>query len=366
MLHVARSRLRSRPVGGCAWAGAARHPGRPREHWTRHPQALAARHRRQAGRHRLADSPAPTRASPRTSPTRASRRERTEVRVLFDDTALYIGVRCFDRRPGRDCRTVDPPRPRHRRRQSHHRDLSSKNDHMTAYHFDLNVSGVHLDGVRFNDAESPTIGTACGSAPPARPRGWSAELGSRSRPCATRAGDPVRLPGPAQPAAPREVDEWAYVPRIARGEVSHYGVSTGLKWARAARLFQSCPTSRRHLPAYAQDRRDLTVRASRAGSVATSSSAHPALTLDVTINPDFGQVEADQVVLNLTDLRGLLPGEAPLLPRGRRAVRHAVSALLFAPDRPPRRRVLPTTSPSRRCPGQIWLAAKLTGLLRRA
>ena len=36
--------------------------------------------------------------------------------------------------------------------------------------------------------------------------------------------------------------------------------------------------------------------------------------LTATVNPDFGTVEADEVVVNLTRARGVLPGTAPVLP----------------------------------------------------
>ena len=45
----------------------------------------------------------------------------------------------------------------------------------------------------------------------------------------------------------------------------------------------------------------------------------PNLTLDATINPDFGQVEADPAEVNLTAFETRFSGEAAVLPRGRRS-----------------------------------------------
>ena len=42
----------------------------------------------------------------------------------------------------------------------------------------------------------------------------------------------------------------------------------------------------------------------------------PALTLDATINPDFGQVEADQVVLNLSTFEVFFPEKRPFFLEG--------------------------------------------------
>ena len=52
----------------------------------------------------------------------------------------------------------------------------------------------------------------------------------------------------------------------------------------------------------------------------------PALTLTATVNPDFGQVEADPAVVNLERLRNVLPGAASVLRRrlGRLPLRHGL------------------------------------------
>jgi hypothetical protein len=50
-------------------------------------------------------------------------------------------------------------------------------------------------------------------------------------------------------------------------------------------------------------------------------------TLDATLNPDFGQVEADPSVVNLDRLRDLLRGEAAVLPRGQEDPRLRLAGL---------------------------------------
>ena len=43
----------------------------------------------------------------------------------------------------------------------------------------------------------------------------------------------------------------------------------------------------------------------------------PALNLDVTVNPDYSQVDVDQQVTNLDRYELFFPGETPVLPRKR-------------------------------------------------
>ena len=92
-----------------------------------------------------------------------------------------------------------------------------------------------------------------------------------------------------------------------------------------------------------------------------------ALTLDATINPDFGQVEADQVVLNLTTFEVFFPEKRPFFLEGVEHVRHAAPAVLLAPHRPRaarRRRSAADERSAQPLPdGRIWAAAKLTGLV---
>ncbi len=82
--------------------------------------------------------------------------------------------------------------------------------------------------------------------------------------------------------------------------------------------------------------REQEVKAGLDGKMAVA----PTLTLDLTANTDFAQVEVDQQVVNLYPLPGLLPGEAPLLPRGERQLRlragGADAGVLQPADRPRR------------------------------
>jgi hypothetical protein len=57
------------------------------------------------------------------------------------------------------------------------------------------------------------------------------------------------------------------------------------------------------------------------------------LTLDVAVNPDFGQAEVDPAVLNLGPFEVFFPGAPPVLPRVEGDLRDPVPAVLLAPRR---------------------------------
>ena len=91
------------------------------------------------------------------------------------------------------------------------------------------------------------------------------------------------------------------------------------------------------------------------------------LTLDLALNPDFGQVEADTVVLNLSTYETFFPEKRPFFLEGIDVVRDGAPAGLHAPHRPAaarRRRWRParrwSRSPSR---SPLYGAAKLVGTI---
>jgi hypothetical protein len=294
--------------------------------------------------------------------------QRTELFVGYDDRALYIAVRAWDTDPHGIVERLTR-RDRDTDADKIDVEISSKNDHITAYHFEINVSGVLQDGVRFNDTDGSMdwdglwLGAAHRDS-----KGWSAEWliplktlryeGGR-----TEFGLQVRRMIQRR----QEVDEWAYIPRAARGEVSYYGTLDGLAGLHAARLFQIVP----YLAAgvYVRSNQDPASLngAQLYGNVGADLKLGltPALTLDATINPDFGQVEADQVVLNLSTFEVFFPEKRPFFLEGVDVF--ATPLQLFYSRRIGR--TPPSPDPNEynaleaQQPGRIYAAAKLSGLI---
>src|SRR6185436_426305 len=75
---------------------------------------------------------------------------RTEVRVLYDDRSLYVGIKCFQA-PA----SVVAPLTRRDRVVPGDRvtvDISSRADRLNAFHFGVNAAGVLEDGLYFDDS----------------------------------------------------------------------------------------------------------------------------------------------------------------------------------------------------------------------
>jgi len=294
--------------------------------------------------------------------------QRTELYIAYDDRALYIGVRAWDTDPQGIVERLTR-RDRDTDADKIEIDISSKNDRTTAYMFGVNVSGVLQDAVKFNDTDYSAdwdglwLGATHRDA-----QGWTAELeiplktlryeGGR-----TEFGLQVRRYLQRR----QEVDEWAYIPRSARGEVSYYGTLDGLAGLHAARLFQIVP----YLAAgvYLRYNQDPAILDGTElyGNIGADLKLGitPALTLDATINPDFGQVEADQVVLNLNTFEVFFPEKRPFFLEG--VDIFATPLNLFYSRRighaapPPDSTNYTGLEPQQ--PGRIYAAAKLSGLI---
>jgi hypothetical protein len=250
---------------------------------------------------------------------RAEPSERTTMRIVYDDEAIYIAF---------DCEQTTAPVIEHLSRRDRlveadrvEVDLGTKHDHKSAFRFTVNAGGVLTDAVLYNDTDSSSDWDENWTARVARTaKGWSAEMKIPLR--------ILRFPSAALQSwdfearryisVRQEIDEWSYIPRDAGGEVSHYGSLDDLRDLRASTPLELRPfvlgRMRRRDPATTQLAKgtDLTASAGLDAKVHPSQS----LTLDATIYPDFGQVEADQQILNLTNYETYYPEKRPFFLEG--------------------------------------------------
>ena len=159
--------------------------------------------------------------------------QKTTIRVVYDDTAIYIGVRMEDTEPER---IVARLARRDRQIESDQLGvaLDSRHDHTTAYAFYLNAAGVQSDALLYDDNQLDldwdAVWEAQGRA--ATEHGWSRRVphpalghsASRDLPVAG-VGPPGRALHLAQPGARR----WAYTPQTMSAEVvADFGHLDGL------------------------------------------------------------------------------------------------------------------------------------------
>ena len=249
--------------------------------------------------------------------------ERTDVRILFDDAAIYIGARMFDREPAAIARRLT-------RRDGDANDVADAihiafdphHDHLTGAHFTVTAAGTQSDAALFNDSwDDDSWNGVWDSAVSLDEAGWVAELRIPFSQLRFETGDArtwgLHVVRNIQRRA--EEDWWAFVGKKESGIVSLMGHLTGLD-VRGQRHLELLPYT--------------TARGEFAGDVAPGDPFNDArnaagglgmdlkwgvtssLTLDGTINPDFGQVEVDPAVVNLSAFETFFDEKRPFFLEG--------------------------------------------------
>jgi hypothetical protein len=249
--------------------------------------------------------------------------ERTTLRVLYDDNAIYIGI---------DCEQVHSPVVKRLMRRDTQLpsdgiwlDIDSRRDGVSAFHFGVNAAGVLSDAIHFNDLEYSSDWDAVWEGKAAdTPRGYSVEL---------------RIPFyvlrfeelPLQDwglevrrfiEARQETDDWAFFPRSAGNYIPLFGRIDNLANLRPRRSYQLLPFELgrvRHRSSGAGASQNILAHGwdgKFSGGLDAKVTLTNELTLDVSVLPDFGQVEADAVVLNLSTYETFFPEKRPFFLEG--------------------------------------------------
>ncbi|HST59751.1 MAG TPA: DUF5916 domain-containing protein [Longimicrobium sp.] len=250
--------------------------------------------------------------------------ERTEVRVLAGPDALYVGARMFDTRP--DSIAAQLAR---RDASGTYSDrvlvyVDAYDDRRTAFHFAVNPRGVKQDSYYSDDTREDVswdavwdVATAVDSL------GWTAEFRipySQLRFAPRVSGDRVWGLGVMRDIARRdERSTWSPWTRNSPGFVSAFGELRGLQAVRAPTRLEILPYTRARLERAPGDEADPFYRSSDFGAAVGADVQYGlpwGLTLTGTLNPDFGQVEVDPAVVNLTDFETFLPERRPFFVEG--------------------------------------------------
>ena len=269
--------------------------------------------------------------------------QRSEARVLFDAQALYVALRLYDDHP--DSLLA----PLGRRDYEGYGDwahviVDSYHDRRTGFHFAVNPAGTRRDAMISNDAEWQEdaswdavwdVATSRDSA------GWTAEFRIpltqlRFDRCDHLRRDVVASTKPGAPsltspscawgiqfmrdlARRNERSLWAPIPADAGGYVSRFGTLAGIDGVRSPRRVEAVPYSLARATRAPLDRSNpFYEKTSYAGALGADIGLGltSKLSLTGTINPDFGQVEADPSEVNLSSAETFLRERRPFFVEG--------------------------------------------------
>lgn len=270
----------------------------------------------------VADGFTQTRPRPGAAPS-----QRTEVRVLYDDANLYVGIRLFDDRPD----LISAPLARRGDREVHsdwvHVAIDSRRDRSTAFGFSVNPRGIQRDVYVFDDSQQDESWVGVWEAAATIDSlGWAAEYRipfSQLR-FHVAEGEAITWGFQVMRDIAREGERSSWAPWSWEdpGFASRFGRLEGLAGLRAPHRLEIVPyVSPRmsSVPGEGPDARHTTA-AAEAG-VDLRVGLPRALTLSATVNPDFGQVEADPAEVNLSAFETFFPEQRPFFVEGADAFR---------------------------------------------
>jgi hypothetical protein len=246
---------------------------------------------------------------------------RTEARVLYDATGLYIGVRAFDPEPSKIVGILT------RRDEWSPSDwirvvVDSYFDRRTAYEFAVNPAGVKQDKYWFSDQNSDQSWDAVWDVVVATDaEGWKAEFRipfSQLR-FDPRRGSRFGLAVVRQVGRLNETSTWPVLPRGANGYVSSFGDLTGLSFTRSSTSLELVPYTVGQVRTQPVETGNPLVNGTDPGAsvgLDLKYALSPALTISGTINPDFGQVEADPAEVNLSAFETFFAERRPFFIEG--------------------------------------------------
>ncbi len=245
-------------------------------------------------------------------------RFKTEAKVAYDASNLYVFVRAYDPRPDSIARILE------RRDTFTPTDkiwifLDSYHDKRNGYEFGVTPAGVKLDGQISNGGNEDFAWDAVWDvATTVDSLGWTAEFkiplsqlrygkGRRHDFGFTIDRDIYRY---------NERMSWPQFSQAKPDMISQLGTLEGLQDLEVPRRLEAIP--------YVVTRRASTITNNlytNPSSVSVGGDIKyrvaPNMTLDATINPDFGQVESDPAVLNLTAYETFFDERRPFFVAGR-------------------------------------------------
>ena len=247
--------------------------------------------------------------------------ERTEIRVLYGDDALYVAFRAFDTNPS----AIEGQLTRRDQKSFSdwvHVAIDSYNDKRTAFQFGVNLKGVKQDVYRFDDTKQDPdwdavwdVGTSIDE------HGWTAEF--RIPYTQLRFAHTEETTWGIQftrsIARKKEQVYWAPLSSQESGTVSKYGTLQGLKGIKSRWRLEVAPYSLGRLQQATGDPNDPFFKENDPFATLGMDLKYGLtgnFTLDVTMNPDFGQVEADPARVNLTEFETFFPERRPFFVEG--------------------------------------------------
>ena len=253
----------------------------------------------------------------------------TEVRVVYGPNSIFVGAKMHDDEPDLIQQTLGR-RDEYRQADWFTVAFDPHLDLKTAYTFAVSAAGVQYDALQAEDTQSRGGPDDWGDASwdaiwksdvRVTPDGWTAEIEIPYSMLRFSEAEVQTWGIQFSRRIPRlgEISEWPLVPRTERANlVASFGRLQGISGIEPRRNMQITP--------YTMSRLRTEEHPERAGRLTSDRSIDAGvdlklglgsnMTLNATVNPDFGQVESDPAELNLTAFETFFPERRPFFVEG--------------------------------------------------
>lgn len=246
----------------------------------------------------------------------------TEFNLLFDNNYIYVAFKAYDSAPDSIVNRIT------RRDQADGDQVGisfdSYNDKRTGFTFIVSSAGVKLDLIHANDGmnEDLTWDPIWHVKTALFDWGWSAEMKIPFTQLRfdNKSADVWGLEVFRNIYRHNETNFWQHIPRNASGLVHNFGIVDGLQNVSPRKILDITPYAVAAYDSYEKE---------EGNPFATGKDFRPSigldakvgitnnLTLDLTVNPDFGQVEADPSEVNLSAYETFFAEQRPFFIEGR-------------------------------------------------
>jgi hypothetical protein len=248
--------------------------------------------------------------------------QHTDVRFLFDDDALYIGAKMHDTAGGAGVMTRLVRRDANFDSDYLEIVIDGYHDHLSRAFFDLNPSGSKDDYIGIgNSCCDPGWDPVWEAATRIDEDGWTAEIRIPfsqlrfSRDSVQTWGLQVRRFIKRN----NEQDQWSWWGKTESGGPARFGHLEGLRIPPSSSHLELLPyvvSKSSSIASQGSDPFNTHGRPTMRAGLDLKDRLTSNLTLDATINPDFGQVEVDPAVLNLSAFETFFPEKRPFFIEG--------------------------------------------------
>lgn len=247
--------------------------------------------------------------------------EKTDVWVFYDDDAIYFCAKMYDSHPDSIVGLLG------RRDNMPSSDaftvaIDPYYDKQTGYFFYINPRGAIGDGTMYNDSwNDDSWNGIWESAASINDDGWSAEIKVPFSQLRFNASDSMQWGINFMRDIERKKEEeyMIMVPKKESGFVSHFADLDGLEGIKNKPRIEVLPYVVQKAQSLVHDPNDPFYKGNRykttlGGDIKIGLGSN--LSLDATINPDFGQVEVDPAVVNLSAFETYFDEKRPFFIEG--------------------------------------------------